>query len=108
MFFLSVSLSVTKSFAHFSKMADHRDLKLLWLQFCALLLKFCKELVSRVNLRRSESICRLKRTPLPVLAYTRYPDKTNARCAENMMKQIYTENNGDVTITGEIHMVTTH
>jgi hypothetical protein len=27
------------------------------------------------------------RTPLPVLAFTGYPDKTNARCTENLTKQ---------------------
>jgi hypothetical protein len=29
----------------------------------------------------------LKHTPLPVLAFTRYPNTTNARCAENLNKQ---------------------
>jgi hypothetical protein len=35
------------------------------------------ELVSRVNPRRSESICRLKHTPLPVMTFTRVPDTTS-------------------------------
>jgi hypothetical protein len=43
-------------------------------QFCALLLNACKELVYRVNPQRSESVFRLKRTPLPVLAFTPFPD----------------------------------
>jgi hypothetical protein len=39
-----------------------------------------------VNPRRSESICRLKRTPLPVLAFTRSPDRNKWRCSENLVQ----------------------
>jgi hypothetical protein len=58
---------------------------LLW-QFCALLLNVCKESVCCKDPRRSESTCRLKRTPLPVLASTRIQDKNKCPCAENLVE----------------------
>jgi hypothetical protein len=35
-----------------------------------------------------ELICRVN-PPLPVLAFTRFPDKTNGRCLENLLYREY-------------------
>ena len=35
--------------------------------------------------RKSTEICRLKRTPLPVLPFTCIPDRNKCRCAENLV-----------------------